>query len=77
MGSGFRCSVEFEGHCQASTLESVKISSLSDGLPKDRFFSVPKQQDGNAGVVLGITVDDVEDLEDEDDDSSNSDEECE
>uniref|UniRef100_A0A0E0FFL3 RING-type E3 ubiquitin transferase n=1 Tax=Oryza nivara TaxID=4536 RepID=A0A0E0FFL3_ORYNI len=64
--------LNFLGHCEASTLEAVKISSLSDGLPKDRFFSVPKQQDGDAGVVLGITIDDVEDVEDED-----SDEECE
>uniref|UniRef100_I1NJV4 E3 ubiquitin-protein ligase n=1 Tax=Oryza glaberrima TaxID=4538 RepID=I1NJV4_ORYGL len=58
--SSFRCNVvfsSFTGHHQISTLESVRCSSLSDGLPKNYFCIVPKSPGGGAAVLLRITID--------------------
>uniref|UniRef100_A0A0E0FFL4 RING-type E3 ubiquitin transferase n=1 Tax=Oryza nivara TaxID=4536 RepID=A0A0E0FFL4_ORYNI len=74
--SSFRCNVvfsSFTGHHQISTLESVRCSSLSDGLPKNYFCIVPKSPGGGAAVLLRITIDtklvlEVEDEQEEEDD---------
>jgi E3 ubiquitin-protein ligase SIAH1 len=75
MDSRFGCSVAFScftGHHQLSTLDSVRSSSLSDGMPQDFFCIVPKAE--GTDIILQTTIDnelvyDEEDkLEDEDDD---------
>ncbi|KAK8444541.1 hypothetical protein SEVIR_9G154800v4 [Setaria viridis] len=86
MDSRFGCSVAFScftGHHQLSTLDAVRSSSLSDGMPEDFFCIVPKA--GGTEIFLRTTIDnelvhDEEDeLEDEDDDdeSYNEDEDDE
>uniref|UniRef100_A0A0A8Y551 RING-type E3 ubiquitin transferase n=1 Tax=Arundo donax TaxID=35708 RepID=A0A0A8Y551_ARUDO len=74
--SRFGCSVVFScfaGHHQISTLDAVRSSSLSEGLPKDFFCIVPNASGGRDGVVLRTTIDtelvlDIDDkLEDEED----------
>ncbi|KAF0918386.1 hypothetical protein E2562_023547 [Oryza meyeriana var. granulata] len=58
--SSFGCNVifsSFTGHHQISTLDSVRCSSLSDGLPKDYFCIVPKAPGGGAAVLLRTTID--------------------
>ncbi|KAF2948180.1 hypothetical protein DAI22_01g017500 [Oryza sativa Japonica Group] len=80
--SSFRCNVvfsSFTGHHQISTLESVRCSSLSDGLPKNYFCIVPKSPGGGAAVLLRITIDtelvlEVEDEQDEEEDDDDYDE---
>ncbi|KAL6894583.1 hypothetical protein ACP4OV_008681 [Aristida adscensionis] len=89
--SRYGCSVAFscfKGHHQMSTLDCVRSSSLSDGLPKDYFCIVPKPSGGWDKFVLITTVDnellvaeesDDEDYDDEsyeeDDEVDNSDDE--
>ncbi|EAY72350.1 hypothetical protein OsI_00203 [Oryza sativa Indica Group] len=80
--SSFRCNVvfsSFTGHHQISTLESVRCSSLSDGLPKNYFCIVPKSPGGGAAVLLRITIDtklvlEVEDEQEEEEDDDDYDE---
>ncbi|EEC69855.1 hypothetical protein OsI_00205 [Oryza sativa Indica Group] len=69
----------FTGHHQISTLESVRCSSLSDGLPKNYFCIVPKSPGGGAAVLLRITIDtklvlEVEDEQEEEEDDDDYDE---
>ncbi|GJM96020.1 hypothetical protein PR202_ga12822 [Eleusine coracana subsp. coracana] len=72
--SYYRCSVVFSwfmGHHQISTLDDMKCSSLSDGMPKDFFCIVPN----TAGeVVLRTTIDDSLELVDVEDERENDDE---
>ncbi|OEL36209.1 hypothetical protein BAE44_0002773 [Dichanthelium oligosanthes] len=58
MNSRFGCSVVFSCftcHHQISTLDAVRSSSLSDGLPDDSFCFVPKASGGATNVVLRTT----------------------
>ncbi|TVU45921.1 hypothetical protein EJB05_05431, partial [Eragrostis curvula] len=71
--SYYRCSVVFSwftGHHQISTLEYVRCSSLSDGLPKDFFCIVPN---ASGEVVLRTTIETLE-LIDVDDEGEEDDE---
>ncbi|KAG2539319.1 uncharacterized protein LOC120688158 [Panicum virgatum] len=79
--SRFGCSMVFScftGHHQISTLDVVRSSSLSDGMPKDFFCVVPKSR--GIAIFLRTTIDnelvydDEDELEDEDDDDESYDE---
>ncbi|KAG2547183.1 putative E3 ubiquitin-protein ligase SINA-like 6 [Panicum virgatum] len=79
--SRFGCSMVFScftGHHQISTLDAVRSSSLSDGMPKDFFCIVPKSR--GIDIFLRTTIDnelvyeDEDELEDEDDDDESYDE---
>ncbi|XBI24151.1 hypothetical protein VPH35_049277 [Triticum aestivum] len=82
----FGCSVGFswfKGHYQASTLDTIRSTSLSDRLPTNYFLTVPKAcRGGGARVVLSVTIDtemvygDDDELEEEneDDESCNKEE---
>jgi len=79
--SRFGCSMVFScftGHHQISTLDAVRSSSLSDGMPKDFFCVVPKSR--GIAIFLRTTIDnelvydDEDELEDEDDDDESYDE---
>nr|CDM80851.1 unnamed protein product [Triticum aestivum] len=71
------------GHYQASTLDTIRSTSLSDRLPTNYFLTVPKAcRGGGARVVLSVTIDtemvygDDDELEEEneDDESCNKEE---
>nr|CDM80538.1 unnamed protein product [Triticum aestivum] len=64
-----------EGHYQASTLDTIRSTSLSDRLPTNYFLTVPKAcRGGGTRVVLSVTIDtemvygDDDELEEEDED---------
>lgn len=80
--SKFGCSVVFScftGHHQISSLDAVRSSSLSDGLPKDFFCVVPRVFAGG-NAVLKTTIDtklmheDGDKLEEDDDEDESYDE---
>uniref|UniRef100_A0A0D9UW90 RING-type E3 ubiquitin transferase n=1 Tax=Leersia perrieri TaxID=77586 RepID=A0A0D9UW90_9ORYZ len=80
--SRFGCNVlfsSFKDHHQISTLDSVRCSSLSEGLPKDYFCIVPKAPSGGDDVLLRITIDtellNLLDDEQEEDDTEQEEEE--
>lgn len=71
--SSFRCYVDFscwKEHHQHSSLEAIRNSSLSDGLPTDCFCFVPM-----ASVKLSITINNELMHTDEDGDEEDEDEE--